>query len=295
MAEENTNDFWFRKIGFYNNPFSIKPAPFDFRVFGQEDILDELTYRVPAGTMSFVEGDLGTGKSTIMKHLIHKFRGKGKIIFFSCNRINNDLNIEQLLINKYGLFGKMFKVHPKDMLVFLDEAQELSAENTERIKYFFDHGNIKSVVFTGTDYEEVKFHESIKERIGEDGLLRVNALKEDDAIALIRDRIGNLNILSDEMIKKVWNLAKKNPRRLLQKCDKACKYVVDNGDLEFTEEHLKKVFDEKSEIKEEKKKADNSPKKKLSSKKKKDDEKKEKAKEIEEDPEENLYEADEEI
>ena len=92
MVEEN-GDLWFRKIGFYSNPFSIKPAPFDFRIIGQDEILDDLTYKIPSGTISFIEGPLGSGKSTVLKHLIHKFKGKGQVIFFSCNRIDNDLNI----------------------------------------------------------------------------------------------------------------------------------------------------------------------------------------------------------
>jgi hypothetical protein len=240
--EEINEDFWFRSIGFYNNPFSIKPAPFDFKLFGQEDILDELMYKIPAGTMSFIEGNLGTGKSSLMKHMIHKFKGKGKVIFFSCNRIDNDLNIEELLIGKYGFWGKLFGMHPKDMILLLDESQELTAENTERVKYFFDQGNFKSVVFAGTDYSEVKLHESIRERIGEDGVLKMKKLSDDDAVELVRNRIGNLNILNDELIKKLWDVAGKNPRRLLQRCDKACKHVIDNGETEFTEDHFKEIF-----------------------------------------------------
>ncbi|MBU2639409.1 MAG: AAA family ATPase [Nanoarchaeota archaeon] len=241
MAEEEEN-LWFRKIGFYNNPFSIKPAPYDFKIFGQDELLDELIYKVPAGTMSFVEGALGTGKTTVLKHLIHRFKGKGQIIFFSCNRIDSELNVEELLIGKYGFWGRLFKMHPKNMIVLLDEAQELSPENTERIKYFFDQGNIKSVVFTGINYDGVNLHESIKERIGEDGVLKVRSLNDEEVIAFVRNRIGDLNLINDEMIKKLWSLAGKNPRRLLQRCDKACKYVVENGESEFTGEHFKKLF-----------------------------------------------------
>ena len=252
MAEEN-GELWYRKIGFYNNPFSIKPAPYDFRVIGQEEILDELTYKIPAGTITFLEGPLGTGKSTIIKHLIHKFKGKGQVIFFSCNRIDNELNIEEMLINKYGFWGRLMSKHPKNMILLLDEAQELTPENTERIKYFFDAGNIKSVVFAGTDYEKVKLHESIKERIGQDGVLRIRQIDEDEAVTLVRSRLGNMNIINNEHIKKLFRLANKNPRRLLQRCDKACRYVIENGGREFSEEHFKKLFSEAKEEKEIKK------------------------------------------
>lgn len=247
MEEENGN-LWFRKVGFYNNPFSIKPAPFDFKVIGQDELVEELVYKIPAGTITFLEGPLGSGKSTVMKHLIHKFRGKGQVIFFSCNRIENELNIEDMLMNKYGFWGRLVKKHPKNMILLLDEAQELTPQNTERIKYFFDQGNIKSVVFAGIDYDTVKLHQSIRERIGQDGVLRIKELSDDEAVTLVRNRIGNMNVLSDEMIKKLFkSAAGKNPRRLLQRCDKACKHVIDIGLREFNDGHFKELFGNEKE------------------------------------------------
>ncbi|MAF51327.1 MAG: hypothetical protein CMH64_04530 [Nanoarchaeota archaeon] len=296
MVEEN-GDLWYRKIGFYNNPFSIKPAPFDFRIIGQEELLDDLTYKVPSGTISFIEGPLGSGKSTLMKHLIHKFKGKGQVIFFSCNRIDSHLNIEKLLIDKYGFWGKMFKIHPKNMILLLDEAQELTSENTERIKYFFDSGNIKSIVFAGTDYASINLHESIKERIG-DGVLKVKELSDEEAISIVRNRIGDLNLLNDDIVKKLFNLAGKNPRRLLQRCDKACRFLIENGYNEFTEDHYKQLFSDEEKLLEKpsskEKPAPKAPKKEAKKEDKKETKKKSKKKpgkkkKEEDNPEENLY------
>ena len=239
---EEEQGMWWRKLGFYTNPFTIKPAPFDNKVFGQDQVLEDLYYKIPAGTMSFIEGKLGTGKTTIIKNLIAKFRGRGKVIYFSCNRIDTELNIEELLKGKYGFWGRMFGMMPKEMIVLLDEAQQLSSVNTERIKYFFDQGNIKSVVFTGTDYSNTNLHESIKERIGQDGLFRIKELGDEQAAALIRNRVGNTALVSDEVIKKVWHLSGRNPRRLLQRLDKVFRYAVENMESEIKEEHLSKIF-----------------------------------------------------
>ncbi|MBI2105230.1 AAA family ATPase [Candidatus Woesearchaeota archaeon] len=242
--EEEQQTMWWRKLGFYTNPFTIKPAPFDNKVFGQDNILEDLYYKIPAGTMSFIEGNLGTGKTTILKNLISKFRGQGKVIYFSCNRIDTELNIEELLKGKYGFWGRLFGMMPKEMIVLLDESQQLSSVNTERIKYFFDQGNIKSVVFTGTNYSNTNLHESIKERIGQDGLFRIKELGEDKAIALVRNRIGNSTVVNDDMIKKLWHMSGKNPRRLLQRLDRVFRYAVENMETELKEDHLKKIFDE---------------------------------------------------
>ena len=240
MEEEQR--MWWRKLGFYTNTFTIRPAPFDNKVFGQNQVLEDLYYKIPAGTMSFIEGKLGTGKTTIMKNLITKFRGRGKVIYFSCNRIDTELNIEDLLKGRYGFWGRMFGMMPKDMIVLLDEAQQLSSVNTERIKYFFDQGNIKSVVFTGTDYSNTNLHESIKERIGQDGLFKIKELTDDQAVAFVRNRIGNISTVNDSIIKKVWHLTGRNPRRLLQRLDKVFRYAVENMESEINEEHLTKIF-----------------------------------------------------
>ena len=243
MVDEEKN-LWWRKLGFYTNPFTIKPAVFDNKVLGKEKILEELSYKIPAGTMSFVEGPLGTGKTTIMKHIISKFRGQGKVIFFSCNRIDSELNMEELLRGKYGFWGRMFGMMPKEMIVLLDEAQQLSPANTERIKYFFDQGNLKSVIFTGTNYDNANLHQSIKERIGHDGLFKIKELTEDEAIALVRNRIGNSKIISDDVIRELWKISGKIPRRLLQRLDTVFKYSVENSEAEIKVSDLTKIFPE---------------------------------------------------
>ena len=239
MNEEES--LWFKKYGFFSNPFSIKPAPFDFKVIGQDKILEDLYYKVPNGNMAFIEGKFGNGKSTILKHLINKLRGERKVIYFACNRIDKDLDIEKLLIGKYGFWGRLFKVHPKDMIVLLDEAQDLTPENTQRIKYFFDQGNIKSVVFTGVSYERCNLHESIKDRIGKD-VLKLRELSDDEAILLIRNRIGETNLMSDEIVKKLWKLSNKNPRRLLQYSDMVCRKVVETDEKEVTDKIVREVL-----------------------------------------------------
>ena len=273
MAEEDGN-LWYRKVGFYSNPFSIKPAPYDFKIFGQDAIVEELLYKVPSGTMSFIEGPFGTGKTSMLKLVIDKFKGKGKVIYFACNRIQSDLDIEELLLNRYGFWGKLFKLHPKDMVVLLDEAQDLSSENTQRIKYFFDQGNIKSVVFAGIDYEKTDFHESIKERVGQNGVLKVRSLDDDEAIQLIRNRIGESTLLTDDSIKTLWKEADKIPRRLLHLCDQVSRHAVLKDEKEVTEALLEESLGEtpkeessKEETKEEPSKEINSTKKKSTKKK----------------------------
>jgi type II secretory pathway predicted ATPase ExeA len=238
--ELHEEELWFRKFGFFNNPFSIKPAHFDNKIFGQDKLLESLFYQMPAGTMNFIQGPLGTGKTSVLQHLINKYRGQKKVIFFSCNRIDSDLNIEELLKGKYGFWGRLFGLMPKNMLLLLDEAQDLTPVNTERIKYFFDQGNIKSTVFVGTNFKETNFHKSIQERIG-NNIFNVKELTEEEAVDLVRNRIGELELISDEIIRKVFLLSNKNPRRMLQNLDRLCNEAVQKHEKEVKVEDIKKL------------------------------------------------------
>ncbi len=238
--EVHEEDLWFRKYGFFNSPFSIKPGQFDNKIFGQDKLLESLFYQLPAGTMNFIEGPLGTGKTSVLHHLITKYRGQKRVIFFSCNRIDQDLNIEELLRGRYGFWGRLFGMMPKDMIVLLDEVQDLTPVNTERIKYFFDQGNIKSVVFTATNYREVNLHQSIKERIGTN-LFKVRELSEEEAVDLVRNRVGELELISDELIKKVFILSDCNPRRMLQNLDRLCKEAAEKHEKEIKIEDVRKL------------------------------------------------------
>jgi len=238
--ETNEAELWFRKFGFFNNPFTIKPAPFDNKIFGQEKLTEDLSYLIPAGNMIFLEGPLGTGKTSMMHKIIEQYRGKKRVIFFSCNRIEHDLNIEELLKGKYGFWGRLFGLKPKNMIVLLDEAQDLSEANTERIKYFFDQGNIKSVVFTGTSFKDTNFHDSVKERIGSN-IIKVKELTEEESVDLVRNRIGENELVSDEIIRRVFLLSNKNPRRMLQNLDRLAKEAVDRHEKEIKVEDIRKL------------------------------------------------------
>src|SRR3989344_906458 len=233
-------DLWFREFGFFNNPCTIKPAPFDNKIFGQGKISEDISYLIPSGNMIFIEGPLGTGKTSLLHKVIEQNRGKKKVIFFSCNRIEHDLNIEELLRGRYGFWGRLFGLKPKNMIVLLDEAQDLSEANTERIKYFFDQGNIKSVIFTGTSFKEVNFHDSVKERIGSN-ILRMKELIEEEAVDLVRNRIGENELVSDEVIRRVFLLSSRNPRRMLQNLDRLCKEAVDRHENEVKIENIRRL------------------------------------------------------
>jgi len=242
MEEESD---WYKKLGFFENPFNIKPAFFSYDIMGYDKLLEEMFYRIRSSTMSFVEGPLGFGKTSIMLHIINRFKGRKKVAYFACNRIEKDLDIEKLLVGRYGFWGRLFRILPKDMIILLDEVQDFTKVNSERVKNFFDKGNIKSVVFTGTNFNKSGLSPSIKDRIGKQGFVKLHKLTYKDAVMVVKERIGDDEILDNKSIMKVFAISDFNIRRMLQNLDTLCRYVVNGGRVKVRDSDLKKVFGNK--------------------------------------------------
>ena len=114
---------WYNKLGFNNNPFSIKTAAFHNELFGLN--MQDTINKIETGSIIFIEGDYGTGKTTLLKGIVNKFGGKKKIIYYSCNRTEDNINVDKLMTNR-TFFSKIFKTKPNDLILLLDEAQDLN-------------------------------------------------------------------------------------------------------------------------------------------------------------------------
>ena len=164
---------WFESLGYSYNPFILNPLDFeDELLIGMEEEAKELLYRVKAGSMVFIEGKEGSGKTVLLKHVIDNFKGEGKVVYLDANKVNKTEDIEKILFKK----GKK-----KGMILLLDNVSSLSKHNSEKIKYLFDEDFIKSVVFTGESFGSAVLSESIKQRIGS-RIIKVPEMEEDDAV-----------------------------------------------------------------------------------------------------------------
>jgi len=239
MEEES---IWYKKLGFFENPFTIKPAAFSFDIIGYDELLKEMFYRIRTGKMTFVEAPLGFGKTSTMLHIINEFKGRKKVAYFACNRLDRDLNVEELLVGRYGFWGKLFNMMPKDMIVLLDEVQDFTKVNNERVKNYYDNDNIKSVVFTGISFKKSGLSSSIKDRIGRDGLIKLHKLSYKDAVTVVKTRIGSDEILDNKSIMKVFAISDFGVRRMLQNLDKLCRHVVNEDRSKVKVADMKKVF-----------------------------------------------------
>ena len=241
MHENNYNaEMWYRKLGYYYNPFNIKPAYFTDELVGYDKVLNQLLYNIISGNMVFFEGPFGSGKTSILQYIKHRFRGETRIAYISCNQLDENTNIMKLLPSRPWYYKLILGKKPKNITMLLDEAQALGPTNMERVKYLYDNDHVKSVVFAGTDFDAVLFSLGVKERIGSN-IIKSPLLSYDDAVNLIRKRIGKDILLSDEIIKEMFFLSNNNPRKLLQMCEEACMKAIIEGKNSVTKEYIEKI------------------------------------------------------
>lgn len=235
---------WYTEVGFSTNPFSIKPAPFDYKIIGYD--LKEIFEKIAKGEVLFIEGRYGYGKTTMLKSIINEFGGSRDIAYYSCNRPDNEINVEGLLHGKYGTLGKLFNLMPQGMILLLDEVEKMPKQDQEDLLKFKTQGNIKSIVFFGSSFEAANFDVDLKKHMV-NNVVQLTKLTPEEAVEMVRERIGNIKLLSDSVIKQVFKHSGQNPRLMLENLEDICRYAVDNNDDEASEEHIKEVLNVKEQ------------------------------------------------
>ena len=119
---------WYNRLGFYSNPFSIKPAAFHNEVIGNSGVVDRVVEHISKGRFVFVEGDYGNGKTLLLKRIVKEFGGRRQLAYYSCNRAEKRLGVDSILKGRYRILGKVLGLKGKRMVLLLDEAGFLVRE-----------------------------------------------------------------------------------------------------------------------------------------------------------------------
>ena len=231
-------DIWFKKLGFYNNPFSIKPAAFGDELYGYN--LQDILNKVDSGEVIFIEGVYGQGKTTILKRIIREFGGKKKVVYYSCNRKEGDLDLDKLLRGGKGFFGRLFGTKSKGMILLLDESQEINEKDGENLANYHNEF-FKSIVLVSHGFNSDNLSENLKKLVNSN-VIRLGDVSPADAVNIIRKRIGNLDIIDDDIVAQIFSKSDNNPRRLLKNCEQVCKYAFDRGYDKVTKEHVDAIL-----------------------------------------------------
>jgi len=230
---------WYEELDYEENPFKDSE---ETELIGYENVIEEVLYRIESGNIVCVEGKSGAGKTALLNSILNKFGGNGygKVVYLNGQQLNNGLNIEKVLNKKAGVLKRMFHKKPKNMILLLDEVQDISKKNCERIKYYYDNNFVKSVVFTSSNFKKANFTESLKERISK--MVKLRDLTEDEAVDIIHSRMGNDEIIPEDVTKEVFNRSGRNMKSFLKNCEKLCAFSFENNGKKVLPEHVNEVF-----------------------------------------------------
>ena len=113
---------------------------------------------------------------------------------------------------------------------------------------FKKDGNFRSIVFVSQQYNPETMPDEVKKSLK---MFRMEKLNDDNAISLVRKRVGELPLLTDDTIRKIFAISNRNARDLLKNCETVCKKAVDSGLNKIGDKVLTNLFGESSVIQEE--------------------------------------------
>ena len=240
---------WYKKLNYYQNPFSLNPFKDDSPWLGNKKILEDIIYYLKSGSIIYLEAEKGMGKTKTILELRKQF--KGKLILINAAKLSKTLNIEEVLIKRNGLVGKVLRKKPIDQIVIIDNIEELSKVNYERIKYYYDQGFIQSILFTGTNFKKTNLPKSIISRIGK-RVIKIPELSLEDAYELTAKRLreditDEDSPIDKESVKKIYQASKKNYRLFLINLHRVFEEMIQEKDSKIEEKHINVLKDKLDE------------------------------------------------
>jgi replication-associated recombination protein RarA len=227
---------WYQQLGYFNNPFSIKPGAFHDELVGPQEIITKVTQILSEGGVCFVIGEYGAGKTTLMKRIIGQFKGEKKVIYYSCNRKEGLIDFNSLLIGK-NWFTRFFKVKSENMILLLDEVQDLNLKEQEDLVELYREKKFKSIALITKDKSDIQLSNELILLI-ENNFFQMRNLSLKEAINLVRSRIGPNDFFPDRIIRSIHKLSS-NPRAILENCEDVCRYAIQEGAKEVDIKHFK--------------------------------------------------------
>jgi len=250
-------------LGFEKEPFATSPDP-DFFYHSREhnlaltNLLIELRLR---RGLSVIFGDVGTGKTTLSRKLLHELHKKGDMIFhmildptfkgehqFLSSLVrnfdielnddddlkNNDITELRDAIEKF-LIQKTLEEN-RTIILIIDEAQKLDLSTLEILRVLLNfetnsHKLIQLVLLGQLElYSKVVHMSNFLDRISFKFTLNPLSVKETEGLINFRIQKAGFKdegrLFLNEAISEIYNYTKGYPRRIIMICHKILKELV---------------------------------------------------------------------
>lgn len=224
---------WFEELGFDSNPFDTSIEASAKYAVGLERSFEELEYYVGSGSVVFVEGPLGSGKSVLLWKLADELGGRA--VYVDCSAGEPD--VRSIVRKKTSFLDRLLGKVPKDIVLLIDNAANLSPTVMGLLKYHYDNNHLGAVVFAGPSLKSAGLSPALADRISS-RVIRLSALAENDAVLMVRNRLGSSAILGDDAIRKLYKMSGEDPKRFLQLCEDACNAAVASKSDAVSNEHI---------------------------------------------------------
>ncbi len=281
MQMTNNRIGYYSVLGFEREPFSTSPDPDFFYPTSQHNavltnLLIELRLR---RGLSVVFGDVGTGKTTLLRKLLHELNKRGDMIFhmildptfrgeaqFLSSLVRN-FNIEmdesvspnsedimalRDVIEKF--FIQKTLEENRTIILLVDEAQKLDLITLETLRMLLnfetnDHKLIQLVLMGQLElYSKIVNMSNFTDRISYKYTLNPLDVKETGELINFRVRKagykGDDRIFLSEAVSEIYNYTKGYPRKINMLCHKILKELVMQNqkivDYLFVKEVIKK-------------------------------------------------------
>jgi replication-associated recombination protein RarA len=228
---------WFNDLGYNKNPLCIRPTE-NNNLIGYEKIIQRIIYQLKIGNVIFLEGNYGTGKSSILRYINKTFNSN--ILYFNCAE---QKNLKKKIMAKRPLWRKLFFLKPNKLILLIDETHLANNKDFDFLYEFYIMDRVKSIVFAGTDFKQVRFNKAFK---SDTKLYKLNEIRNNLGINIINNRMPKQDLISSVLAKRVFMMCDMNPRKFLENIEDlfrssmAQKKKVSKKEIDILQELLKK-------------------------------------------------------
>jgi len=275
---------YYSVLGFDREPFSTSPDPdFFYHTRGHDMALTNLLIelRLRRG-LSIIFGDVGTGKTTLLRKLLHELNKRGDMIFhmildpsFSgegqflsslvrnfniempkSNELNNADIVELRDVIEQFLIRKTLEEN-RTIILLIDEAQKLSLVTLETLRILLnfetnDHKLIQLVLLGQLElYSKVVHMSNFMDRISFKYTLNPLDVKETGELIQFRMRKAGYrvdqNLFLDEAMSEIFSYTKGYPRKINMLCHKILKTLAVHDQSIVDVAFVKDVIDQEGQ------------------------------------------------